>query len=116
MTDYIIIGVIAVILFAALWAGIKRLRGETGCCSGSVYKAHSRKLQQIAEKKVFLVSGMHCQHCVNRVMEAVNSIDGYSAVVHLRKGEVTVSAEQTIDNDRVCKAIEDAGYTVSAIR
>ncbi len=55
---------------------------------------------------------MTCQHCVNRVMDAVNSIDGVSGVVHLKKGIVTVSMEHPVEDAIICQAIEKAGYTV----
>ena len=116
MTDYIIIAVVAVVILLAVRSGIKRLRGETSCCGSSTYKARSRKLDTVAERKTFLVEGMSCQNCVNRVMEAVNSIDGVSASVHLKKGEVAVSAEQEIDDEVIRNAITKAGYTVTGIR
>ena len=116
MTDYIIVALIVVVLFFALRAGVKRLRGETSCCGGSTYKAHSRKLTHVAEKMTFTVAGMHCQHCVNRVMEAINSMEGVSAQVHLNRGEAVVSSEKAIDEAAVRSAVEKAGYTVTGVR
>jgi len=116
MTDYIIIAVIAVVLLVALRSGIKRLRGDSSCCSGGTYKAHSKKLGTVADKKTFTVEGMHCQHCVNRVMEALNAIDGVSAVVHLQGGKAVVTSEKTIDSDVIRRAVEKAGYTVTGVR
>ena len=55
---------------------------------------------------------MTCQHCVNRVMDAVNSIDGASGLVHLKKGIVTVSMAHPVEDAVICRAIEKAGYTV----
>ena len=45
-------------------------------------------------------------------MDAVNSIDGVSGVVHLKKGIVTVSMEHPVEDAIICQAIEKAGYTV----
>ena len=55
---------------------------------------------------------MSCQNCVNRVMEAVNSIDGASAAVRLKRGEVIVSMESPISDQIIISAIEKAGYPV----
>ena len=116
MTDYIVIVVLLVIAAVAGWAVYKRLRGETSCCSGSTYKARSKKLKTVAEKKIFTVEGMHCQNCVNRVMEALNSLEGVSAAVYLKKGEAVVSAETQIDEEAIRSVIEKAGYTVTGVR
>lgn len=115
MTNIIIVAVLAVILFFSLRSTIKHFRGEGGCCGGSTYKAHPKKLNSVAGKKTFLVDGMSCQHCVNRVMEAVNSIDGVSAVVDLKKGKAVVSYERPVDDELIRGAIEKAGYTVTGI-
>lgn len=116
MENYIIIAILVVILFFAIRSSIKHFRGEGDCCGGGTYKARKKKLNSVADKKVFVVEGMSCQHCVNRVMEAVNSLDGASAVVHLKRGLVTVSMEHKIDDEVIKDAIEKAGYTVTGIR
>lgn len=112
MTDYIIIGIIAIVLIIGLRSTVKHFRGQSGCCGGSTYKARPKKLNTVTAKKTFSVDGMTCQHCVNRVMEAVNSIDGASGVVHLKKGTVDISMERPIDDEVFVTAIENAGYTV----
>ena len=37
----------------------------------------------ILGKKVLKISGMHCEHCVKAVTEAINKIDGAAAKVDL---------------------------------
>lgn len=112
MENFIIIVILIVIIFFALRSTIKHFRGEGGCCGGGTYKARKKKLSTVIEKRTFAVEGMSCQHCVNKVMEAVNSIDGASGIVHLKRGIVVVSLEQPIDDAVIINAIEGAGYTV----
>ena len=112
MTDIIIIPILIIIVFIAFRSAKKHFKGEGGCCGGSTYKVRKKKLENVSEKKVFDVEGMSCKHCVNRVMEAVNSIDGASAEVNLKKGTVTVSTNKSIDDSIIRNAIEKAGYTV----
>lgn len=114
MTNYIVIAILVIIILFAVRASVKHFHGEGGCCGGSTYKAHPKKLSHVSETKIFPVEGMSCQHCVNRVMEAVNSIDGVSGVVNLKKGMVTVSMEQHVDDAVIRQAIEKAGYIVPA--
>lgn len=112
MENFIIIVILIVIFFFALRSTIKHFRGESSCCGGGTYKARKKKLSTIIAKKTFTVEGMSCQHCVNKVMEAVNSIDGASGVVHLKRGIVVVSMARSIDDEVIINAIESAGYTV----
>lgn len=113
MENYIIAAVLVILLFFCVRASIKHFRGEGGCCGGGDYKAKKKKLKSVAAKKTFAVEGMSCQHCVNRVMEAVNSIPGASADVKLKRGLVTVSMEKPIEDAVITEAIEKAGYKVT---
>lgn len=116
MSNYIIAALLIVILFFSVRSSIKHFRGESSCCGGSTYKARPKKLNTVIGQKTVLVEGMSCQHCVNRVMEAVNSLDGASAIVKLKKGLVIVSMERPISNETIKAAIEGAGYTVTEIK
>lgn len=116
MTDFIILAILAGAVIGGVLAGKKHFKGEGGCCGGSTYKARKKKLDRVSATKIFEVEGMSCQHCVNRVMEAVNSISGASAAVNLKKGLVTVSMEHEIAQDVIKNAIENAGYKVKGIR
>lgn len=116
MINYIIVAILVVVFYFALRSGAKHFRGQGGCCGGSTYKAHRKKLKTVTGKKTVTVEGMSCQHCVNKVMEAVNSIDGASAVVKLKKGVVVVSLEHPISNEIIKSAIEKAGYKVTGIQ
>ena len=61
-------------------------------------------------EKIFKVEGMMCEHCSARVEKAVTAM-GYKVSVDLKKGEVTVSADN-IDEARVKECIEDLGFDV----
>lgn len=86
------------------------LREQRG---GSTSQDPQEEAGHVVCKKTIPVEGMSCQNCVNRVMEAVNSIDGASAAVHLKKGIVVVSMEHPIDDAVIENAIEKAGYHVT---
>lgn len=116
MENYIIIGIIIVIAFFAVRTIVKR-KGRKGCCgSGSDYKPRKKKLQAVIATKVFVVGGMHCEKCANRVTEVVNDIPGVAGVVDLKKGIVTVSYEQEVADEQIKARIERVGYTVTEIR
>ena len=116
MENYLIIGIIVVIAFLALRTIVKR-RGRKGCCgSGSDYKPRKKKLKNVIATKVFVVDGMHCEKCANRVTEVVNDIPGVAGVVDLKKGIVTVSYEQEVPDEQIKARLQRVGYTVTEIR
>ena len=74
MENYIIIGVIAVIILIGVIYTVKHFKGESGCCGGGGYKPKKKKLANVKYQKVFKVEGMHCERCKNRVEEVINDI------------------------------------------
>lgn len=113
MENYIIIGVIAVIVVIAVISSVKHFKGEGGCCGGgSSYKPKKKKLSDIRYQKTFMVDGMHCDHCKNRVEEIVNDMPGIAGTVDLKKGELVVSYAEDVDDAMIKTRIERAGYTV----
>ncbi len=60
------------------------------------------------------VEGMTCEHCVETVTKAVNSIDGISQVsVDLDKKQVTVDFDESrTDMDAISSKIIEVGFEV----
>ena len=54
---------------------------------------------------------MHCEHCKRRVEEAVYDIKGVVGSVDLKKGELTVSYDEDVDDEIIKTKIEKAGYS-----
>ena len=95
-----IIGILIVIAVLALAIiGIRRRSKKGGCCGGggSPVPVREKKLEgRVLGKKVVTISGMHCEHCVNNVTNAINRIDGASASVSLARGEAVVSYDREV--------------------
>ena len=116
MENMVIIGILLVIAFFAIRTIVKR-KGRKGCCgSGSDYKPRKKKLKKVIATKVFVVDGMHCEKCANRVTEVVNDIPGVAGIVDLKKSIVTVSYELVVPDEQIKAKIERVGYTVKEIR
>ena len=116
MDNCIIIGIIAVIAVMAILTLVRR-SGRKGCCSsGSDYKPRKKKLKNVIATKVFVVEGMHCEKCANRVTEIINDFQGCAGVVDLKKGIATVSYELEVPDEQIRARIERVGYTVKEIR
>ena len=66
-------------------------------------------------KKVLLIEGMSCEHCVAHVKEALEEIDGVeNVVVSLDENSATVETE--VSDEALKSAIEEEGYDVTEIR
>jgi len=66
-------------------------------------------------KKVMLVEGMSCQHCVKAVTNALTSLEGVTNVkVDLKNKKVEVEGNNLVDQ-LLKEAVEDAGYDVVEI-
>ena len=63
-------------------------------------------------EKTFKVEGMHCDHCKARVEEVVNDIKGVAGKVDLKKGELTVSYAEDVDDQLIIARVERAGYII----
>lgn len=113
MENGIIIGIIAVVAIFGIRSAVKHLKGEGGCCGGGSCQPQKKKLKNVCYRKNFKVKGMHCEHCKNAVEGAVNNIRGVAGKVNLRKGILTVSYEEKVDDELIKSCIEKAGYEVA---
>lgn len=62
-------------------------------------------------KKIIKIDGMGCQHCVNRVTEALSSIDGVDVLeVSLENKSATVDVNENITDKILMEAIDEEGF------
>lgn len=120
MVNAIVILILILIAIFAIRGTIKHMKGESPCCGGggaSEIKEKPSKLERpVIGEKIVQISGMTCEtDRVNRVMRALNKIDGVSANVSLKGKRAVVSYDREIDVNVLKKAVEDAGYTVESI-
>ncbi len=63
--------------------------------------------------KELKVGGMGCGHCVDAVTKALKALPEVEEVsVDLENQKVTISYQGSLDDLRIAKAIEEAGYEV----
>lgn len=116
MTDGIILAILVVVVAFGIRSTVKHFGGKKGCCGSSDYKPKKKKLSKVLYKKIFLVEGMHCEHCKRRVEEAVNDISGVAGIVNLKKGELSVSYEAGVEDDVIISKLEQRGYAVTSVK
>ena len=116
---YVIIAVIAVIVFFAVRSTAKHMKGQGGCCGGGeeISAAEDTKVLEnpVIGQKVVHIEGMHCENCKNSVERHVNKLEGASCKVDLKKKSATVSYDRPLDDARLRKVIELLDFTVTGI-
>ena len=117
MADFVIIGILIILIIIGIRSGVKHFKGEGGCCGGgSSVKVKRKKLKQVVKQRTVVIDGMTCEHCKARVESRLNSLDGVLAKVNLKRKIAVVSMEKDVEDEVIKKAIENAGYEVIEIR
>ena len=120
MVDGVILVLVAVLMFFAVRGAVKHFKEDSSCCGGggesSLLGSDEKRLAgPVISKKTVKISGMHCDHCVRSVTEAINKIDGASAKVTLRTETAVVSCDREVSDDAIKHAVEEAGFSVVSI-
>jgi copper chaperone CopZ len=62
------------------------------------------------------IEGMSCEHCVRAVYEALEGIDGVTAVeVNLRAGLALMDTTLKVSDEQIIAALDEDGYDVKSI-
>ena len=88
---------------------------EEGCCekgtdaTEEVLPLHEEK----PAEQVFIVTGMHCNHCRNSVLRIVGNLPGVDSVeVDLPSGRMSISG--TADKESIIQAVDALGFVAKA--
>lgn len=66
--------------------------------------------------KTLTIDGMSCEHCVMRVKNALEQLDGVEKVeVDLANKRADVQLNQDIDESTLTSAVQETGYSVTAV-
>lgn len=117
MENYIIIGIIAVVVLIAVLRAMKHFKGG-GCCGSGGNTIRDKKIldgPKLGEKKL-TIEGMSCVNCEIRVENALNRIDNVAARVSWKKGTAVVSYSAEVSDELLRSTVEKMGYKVTQIR
>ena len=120
MIDAVILALVAALMFFAGRGALKHFKGESPCCgrgASALDKAPAGKRLDgpLLGRKTVKISGMHCDRCANSVAAAINKIDGASAEVSLESGTAVVYYARHVEDEKIRRAVEDAGFEVISI-
>ena len=113
--DIIILLIVVVAMVFAARKAAGHFKGDSLCCGSS--KKPKRKFLDgpVLGTRTIRIEGMHCQHCVDSVTNALNEIDGVVAEVDLKKEIATVSYDRSISDGDLREAVKKAGFTCLSI-
>jgi copper ion binding protein len=64
-------------------------------------------------KKLMMIEGMSCGHCVNHVKNALEEIEGVNnVIVDLQGKNALIELSKDVDHETLKGAVEEAGYDV----
>ena len=67
-------------------------------------------------KRSITIEGMSCEHCADRVKKALEGINGISSVkVKLKEKLAVIEADNSVTDDSLRAAVEEAGYEIRFI-
>ncbi len=67
-------------------------------------------------KKIINIEGMSCENCVKHVTESLENIKELDSVkVSLLRNAAKVESKEDVEDEKLKKAIEDAGYKVTSV-
>lgn len=119
MGDAVVIIVLLGIVALAVYGTVRRIRYGSSCCGEKTPPPKKVKVKDRNKASYpfiyrLKVDGMHCANCARRVENAINSLEGYWAVVDLGKKEVTLRTKRETTEQDMSAVIAKAGYTVIA--
>ena len=77
---------------------------------------HTTETKEIIEMtKTIYIEGMMCPHCVRHATEALNKLEGVSAVVSLENKNAVCTISGDVSDEMLKAAIVNAGYEVTGI-
>lgn len=79
-------------------------------------KPHKSGRRVTTMEKVLTIDGMSCMHCVGRVDKALKGLNGVDVKVDLESNSATIKSSEPISNEVLKGVVEEAGYTVTAIK
>lgn len=67
-------------------------------------------------KKIIYIEGMQCDHCKMSVNKVLLTLDVENVDVNLEEKKATITSKNIVENEKIIKVIEEAGFKVKEIK
>lgn len=117
MENYIIVGILLVVIMVAIFRIKKHFKGG-GCCGSGSNTIRDKKTLTAPKlgEKVMTIEGMSCENCEIRVENALNRLGNVACKVSWKKKTAVVSYSAEVSNELLKATVEKMGYQVTNIR
>ena len=117
MENIIIVTVLILILAAAIYGTVKRIRFGSSCCGTKTppekkVKVRDKNIANYPYKYILHVDGMHCSNCARRVENALNKTEGRWATADIANKEVRLYSKHEETDRDLAGVIAASGYTL----
>ncbi len=121
MENAVIIAALIVIIGAAVYGTVRRIRFGSSCCGTKTppakrVRVRDRNRAHYPYRYHLTVDGMHCSNCARRVENAFNRTDGRWAIADIGKKEVILRSKHEETERGLYDIVASAGYTMLAYR
>ncbi len=121
MENIIIVTVLILILAAAIYGTVKRIRFGSSCCGTKTppekkVKVKDRNKNNYPYRYILSVDCMHCSNCARRVENALNKTEGRWATVDLADKEVSLYSKHEETDRDLAGVIAASGYTMLSFK
>ncbi len=119
MENAVIIAALIVIIGAAVYGTVRRIRFGSSCCGTKTppakrVRVRDRNRAHYPYQYLLTVDGMHCSNCARRVENAFNRTDGRWAIADIGKKEVILRSKHEETERGLYDIVASAGYTMLA--
>lgn len=75
MTNFVIAGILVIMVILGIRSSIKHFKREGGCCGGgSSVAVKKKRLKQVVKQRIVMIEGMTCKNCKKRVESRLNAV------------------------------------------
>ena len=67
-------------------------------------------------RKTMSIEGLECQHCCDRVTDALTELQGIQAVTDLLRGIASITTDGSVSDEQLKQAVVNAGYQVAGLK
>ena len=116
MDNYLIVGILLLIVVLAPLRAKKHFKGG-GCCGSGGNTIRLKKTLDGPKlgEKTLTIQGMTCENCEIRVENALNRLDHVAATVRWKKKTAVVAYSAEVSDEALKAAVDRLGYHVTAV-
>ena len=117
MGNAIITAILILIVAAAVYGTVRRVRYGSACCGTKTpaekrIKVKDKNTANYSYRYLLDVDGMHCSNCARRIENALNKTEGRWATADVAGKQVNLLSKHEETESEISETISRAGYTM----